>query len=314
MMFKTFHLDGKFLVTGATGSVGHHIVRLLSDKGISVRAAVHSPEKDERLHLPGVEQVRMDFMDVDSVRKGMVGIQRMYLITPAAEYMADMTRNLVDEAKRAGVELVVKQSVIGAGGANPSDLGKRYRHAEQLVEWSGISYVTLRPNAFMQNLITAHGRDIRERDEFYCPSGSGSISMIDARDVAAAGVEALTNERHANREFTITGPAALTHAEMAEILSKAVGRNISFTAVEETAARQAMLNAGISSWCAEAMIEHYQAVLLGERSVVTDDFERLTQRTPSKFENFVNDYAGLFTSEKKDRSLGSLTERNGANE
>ncbi len=256
----------------------------------------------------------MDFMDIESIRKGMVGVQRLYLITPAAEQMADMTRNLVNEATRAGVELVVEQSAIGADGANPSDLGQRHRNAERLVEWSGISYVTLRPNAFMQNWLTAHGSDIKERDEFYCPSASGSISMIDARDVAAAGVEVLTSDKHANRAFTITGPVALTHAEMAVILSKAVGRTISFKEVGETAARQAMLQAGVSPWFTEAMIDHYQAVQSGERSIVTDDFEKLMHRKPGTFENFVSDYAGHLMSEKKDRPSRSPAEEGGANE
>lgn len=306
-------MDRKILVTGATGCVGHYIVRLLSEGGISIRAAVHSPQMDERLHLPGVEQVHMDYLDIESVREGMNGIQRLYLITPAAEHMADMTRNLVNEAKRAGVELIVKQSALGADGANPSLLGRRHRHAEQLVEWSGISYTTLRSNAFMQNWLTAHGRDIRERDEFYCPSASGSMSMIDARDVAAAGVEALTSDKHANQAFTITGPVALTHAEMAEILSKAVGRQISFKEVGETAARQAMLQAGVSPWFTEAMIDHYQAVQSGERSIVTDGFEKLMHRKPGTFEKFVNDYAGHFMSEKKDRPRKGPAEEEDAN-
>jgi uncharacterized protein YbjT (DUF2867 family) len=289
----------RILVTGATGCVGHHVVRLLSKQGAMIRAAVHSPEKDDRLRLPGVEQIHVDCLDIESVRNAMSGIDRMFLLTPAAENMDDMTRNLVDEAKRAKVELIVKLSVQGADSKVPSDLGQRHRQAERQVELSGIAYVNIRPSGFMQNILIAHGRDIRERSEFYCSAGSGAVSMIDARDVAAAGVEALMNDKHANRAFNITGPKAITHVQMAEILSNIVGRKIAYLDVDEGSTREGLLNSGLSPWFAEAMVEHYRAVRSGERTTVTGDFEQLMGRGPSSFENFVKDCIERFMMEKR---------------
>jgi uncharacterized protein YbjT (DUF2867 family) len=189
--------------------------------------------------------------------------------------------------------------VIGADWSNTYDLGQRHRQAERLVEWSDIPHVILRPNMFMQNFIPAHGRFIRMQSEFYAPAGTGPVSMIDARDVAAAGVEALTNERLANRAFTLTGPEAITHAQVADILSKEVGMRIKYVEVQEDTAKQATLEAGASRWFTEAMIELYQFLRSGRLSSVTRDFQMLTRREPSSFESFARDYADKFITEKE---------------
>jgi uncharacterized protein YbjT (DUF2867 family) len=147
------------LVTGGTGTVGSEVVKqLLSAKGergkqdMVVKAAARSANNSTFKDL-GVQVVQLDYNKPDTLSAALIGIDKLFLLTPFQSNMVELTSNLVNEAKKAGVKYIVKQSVLGADvepGIIPTRL---HRQAEKIIEESGIPFTFLRPN-FMQNFVT----------------------------------------------------------------------------------------------------------------------------------------------------------------
>ncbi|OKL39149.1 SDR family oxidoreductase [Pontibacter flavimaris] len=285
------------LVTGATGTVGREVVKQLAmlDGDIRVRAGVHSIIKGENLkRLPGVEIVEMDFEDPESLRAAFTHVDKLFLITPLAEDQVQMARTLVDEAKRAGAKHIVKLSALGAGAAHGIQLGRWHHEIEQYIEESGISYTFLRPASFMQNLIEYHAESIKQEGRFYMPSGDGRISYVDARDIAAVGIEALLGDGHAGKVYDITGPEALSNTEVAQLLSEVTGRQVAFVDVPEEDYRRSLKEHGSPARITDALVELYQVQKADKSSGVTDAVEKVTNRKPHSMRQFLQDHSDCF--------------------
>ncbi|MFJ2577921.1 hypothetical protein [Kitasatospora aureofaciens] len=126
------------------------------------------------------------------------------------------------------------------------------------------------------------------------PGGEGAVSYVDARDVAAAAVEVLATEGHEGAVYTLTGPAALPHGELAEQLAAVAGRPVDYTAVAPEAALAGMFDAGWDPWRAEGMVELYGLYAAGYASAVSSDVEKLTGRPARSFAEFATDHAAVF--------------------
>ncbi|MGB8033984.1 MAG: NAD(P)H-binding protein, partial [Nitrososphaeraceae archaeon] len=126
------------LVTGATGTVGSEVVKqLLSAKGqkeedIIIKAAAHSAN-DSTFRNLGVEVVQLDYNKPDSLSAALVGIDKLFLLTPFQSNMVDLTSNLVNEVKKAEVKYIVKQSVLGADAEPGIIPGRLHRQTEKMI-------------------------------------------------------------------------------------------------------------------------------------------------------------------------------------
>jgi uncharacterized protein YbjT (DUF2867 family) len=112
--------------------------------------------------------------------------------------------------------------IVKLSGLAPETLliGRWHRAIERRIEASGMAWTHLRPNAFMQNYITLYGNTIRGQSCFYTSDNGGRLALVDARDIAAVAVTALTTPGHEGAVIRLTGPAALSNDEVAAILSK----------------------------------------------------------------------------------------------
>ena len=151
--------------------------------------------------------------------------------------------------------------MIGADLKANAEVMRLHRQAEQIIEESGIPYTFLRPNEFMQNFINFHGHSIKNNNAFYLPMESAKVSVVDVRDIAAVAVKALTengdNNKHNNKIYLIAGPEALSYHQMAQLLSNATGKKISYTSISEEEARAAMKEMGMDDWLINAILELY---------------------------------------------------------
>src|SRR6476661_2017303 len=108
-------------------------------------------------------------------------------------------------------------------------IGRLHRQEEKIIEESGIPYTFLRPGAFMQNFVNFFGQTIKNESAFYLPTRDGKVSFVDVRDIAAVATEILLtksdgSQQHKNKAYDITGHEALSYSQVAEILSKVIGR------------------------------------------------------------------------------------------
>ena len=277
------------VVTGATGTVGSEVVRQLLAAGATVRAAVRSPGKIAE--SSNLDAVAIDFGRFETLRTAMQGAEHLFLLTAFMPEMITQSKALVDAAKNAGIEHVVKLSAIGAGPEAAIRLGQWHGDGEKYLEDSGLGWTHLRPNSFMQNYLTYYGEPIRAQNAFYLPHGNGKMSLVDVRDVAAVAVKVLTGPGHMGKAYELTGPEALDNHEVAAILTRTLGREIAYVDVPDDAARQAMAEMGSPEKMIDVLMGLNNVIRDGHTAAVTDAVEKVSGRAPRAFEEFARDFA-----------------------
>ena len=227
------------VVFGATGAVGSHVLRELVGRGAAVRAFTRDPGR-----LPGgVEPARGDLDDAATVRAALDGADRVLLCTPNDPRQVERETGVIDAAVAAGVTRLVKISAVVARPGSPSAFADAHGRIEEHLRASGLPSVVLRPGFYMSNLLAA-AATIRDTGRFFLPGADAKVAMTDPRDVAAVAAAVLTGDGHEGRTYTVTGPAALTCAEVAVELSAALRRPVEYVGVPDEVARAAMRDAG----------------------------------------------------------------------
>jgi len=285
--------DRPVLVTGATGNTGRALVDALTHRGVPVRAMVRSAADQGKLPA-GVPAVVADFDDPESIAAALTGAERAYLVTPSSERAEDQQRRFADQAAKAGLGHLVVLSQLGADEGSPVRFLRYHAAVEQHVRDLGIPYTFLRPNLFFQGLL-AVARSISAEGRLYAPIGDASVSAVDVRDIAAVAAVALTEPGHEGATYTLTGPAAITHAQMAAALAAALGREVTFVDVPPEAFAGS-LRGILPPWQVEGLLEDYAHYRRGEAASVSPAVAEITGRPPRDVQQFARDYAPAFAS------------------
>jgi uncharacterized protein YbjT (DUF2867 family) len=285
-------MDDTILVTGSTGNVGTEVVKQLSSFKGKVRAAVQSKNRAQEIKNTGAELVEMNFNNTETVDAAFKGVQKLFLITPFVPNMVEISENLVEQARKANVDHIVKQSAFGSNMNQVTTRNRLHQEVEEIIELSGINYTFLRPMPFMQNYL-GFADSIRTQGTFSIPVGNSKTSFVDTRDIAAVAVQALTkSNEHRNKVYNITGPEAISN--YAEILSNITKKRITYVDVSDNDATRRMKNSGMQEWAVESLMELFGFQKDGNVSIVSLDVERITDRKPISFVQFATDYADLF--------------------
>jgi uncharacterized protein YbjT (DUF2867 family) len=283
------------LITGATGNTGTELARQLSAKRVRFRALVRSIENaGELAALPGIELVRGDLGDPDNLAAALKGIKRAFLLTNSSDQAEALQLGFVDAAGRAGVQHIVKLSQLAASIDSPVRFLRYHAAVEERIGASGMAYTFLRPNLFMQGLL-GFSSTIAAKGMFFASIGEARVSLVDIRDIAALAAAALTEQGHEGKVYNITGPEALTHAEIAAQFSAVLRRDIRFINVSPEEMRQAVISVGFPLWQADGLIEDYAHYARGEAAAVSSDVQMVTGGAPRSFINFVRDYSPAFS-------------------
>jgi uncharacterized protein YbjT (DUF2867 family) len=209
--------------------------------------------------------------------------------------MVVLQANLIDAAARAGVRHIVHLSATCADEKEPSVSLGGHGRGERDLEASGVGWTHLRPNSFFQNTLF-DAPSIRTENRFCSCVGDTKFAKVDTRDVGAVAVVCLTADGHQGKTYQVDGPRPLTYAQMADILSDAVGRRIQYVDMGGEEYVEFLRRGGVPDWLAEEFFLIYGQgpIRAGGASTATDTVERLTGRAPRTFEAWAREHADAF--------------------
>jgi uncharacterized protein YbjT (DUF2867 family) len=281
------------LVTGATGVAGSQVVRALERTGAPMRAFVRDPLA-ARDRLGGeVELAVGDLADPESVRRALDGADTVFLSCADDPRRVGWETALIDAAGEAGVRRIVKLSTIGAEPGAPVAFWDWHGRVEQHLLASEVPAVLLRSSFFMSNLL-ASAASVAAEGVLVAPAGEARIAMVDPRDVGAAAAALLAGAGEDAETYLVTGPEAITFADVAAGIAGATGRPVAFVDVPESAARAGLIESGVPEFVADQLVAIFGQLRAGAAAEVTDTVRRLTGTEPRSFAAFARDHARMF--------------------
>lgn len=281
----------KILVLGSTGNIGWPVVKqLAAADDVTVVAGIYHAESAEMQQL-GVETRHFDFLDASTFEPALKGINKVFFVRPPelAKPEKDM-KPFLTAVKHHGIDQVVFVSLIGVE-KNPM---VPHRKIERMITEMALPHTFIRPSFFMQNLTSTHLQDIQQNRDLFVPAGRSKTSFIDTRDIAAVAVAVMQDPKYLGQALEITGPEAITYRQAAEIMTKELGVQITYSKPSLLKFRRAMIQRGIKKEFANVMAMLYFITQLGNAKTVTHTVETVLHRPATTFAEFVRDNRRLF--------------------
>jgi uncharacterized protein YbjT (DUF2867 family) len=278
------------VVTGATGTIGRDLVRLLAASSHPVRALSREPPPGET--AAGVEWVRADLSDSAALASALDGGRRLFLLTGNGDDMVRLQKNVIRAAVEAGASTVVKLSALGASDHSRSVIGLWHHNVERALRSSGVAWTILRPHQFTQNFLDPLVLD-RSAGQVHSAAGDGAIPFIDTRDIAEVALRILADPgMHAGQTYSLTGPEALSYAEATATIGRTIGRALVHVpeSVDQAWARRRTAGQPVWLVAAQLALAEYQRAG-GPTAQTTDTVERITGRRPRSVEDFARAHA-----------------------
>lgn len=278
-------MDG-ILVVGPTGNVGAQLVGQLARAGHGVRALVRDRQKAERV-APFATPVIGDLAKPETLARAFDGAERVFILSPPVADMEMLERNAFDAAIAAGAKRIVYLSNYGAAeGDRDYHFDVHGRH-ERLLASLDVDWTVLRPTRFM-TFTPFVWSSVLERGLLIEGSGAGRMTVIDPADIAAVGVKALTEDGHDGQRYDLTSEDHFTAAELAQILSRTLGCDITVFEGDLDALRTALLENGAPAEFAPLMASVFQRIAAGDFKT-TDVAGTLLGRPPRAYADWLAD-------------------------
>jgi NAD(P)H dehydrogenase (quinone) len=280
----------KILITGATGQVGRKTIdRLMDEKEVEIVAAVRSPEKAASFTSRGIATVILD-LDVEKTHlPALQGIHSLFVLTGYTVDMLRQSKALLDNAKKAGVQHVVH---LGACGRDDTTIAHWAWHqfVERYIEWAGFSFTHLRPETFMQNLLSYGGEKTIKNGIVHAFVEGARLSWVDVDDVAQVAALALAHpEVHRGQTYRL-GYDAATFGELAEKLTDSVGQPFRYEPLPPEVFLEAMRSAGAEMAYMNCVYDHWKRYAAGTipgADDTFDNFRSITGRQPATLSDFI---------------------------
>ncbi|MDA2805641.1 NmrA family NAD(P)-binding protein [Nocardiopsis suaedae] len=266
-----FSTDGDILVLAATGKTGRRVVWRLREAGVPVRAASRSSE------------VAFDWTDSGTWGPALDGVRAVYLVAP--EDPAPIG-DFVASAVAAGTERFAVLSGHGIQHSGPG-FGQGMAAAEEAVRGSGAAWTLIRPNNFFQNFTEDLWLEPVRSGRLALPIGTVPEPFVDAEDVAAVAVAALTGDGHDGQVYELSGPRAITFAEAARAIGEAAGREVRFEELTPEQYVGELLAQGIPKEFASLLDAMFALHRDGHTADVVDGVQRALGRPAADFHEWV---------------------------
>ena len=294
------------LVTGAAGGVGstaRTAIATLLEQGHRVRAMVRKLDaRADTLRDMGAELAVADMLDIVAVRAAMQGCSVLYFTMSISPTYLEAATNVAVTAKSLGVKAFVNLSQMTVSemsetNTTSSPEQKQEWLADQMLRWSGLPVVYLRPTAFFDGMFLVQGvKGIRDDDVIRLPFADGKTALIAGADVGVAAAAVLANpEPHIGKVYELTGAQSMTMTRYAEEFSLALGRRIQYVNVPPQIWEAKLREAQLPAHLIAHLIAMGQLNRDNRYDRMTDTFEQLVGRAPISAAEFAHRHAAAFT-------------------
>jgi len=276
------------LVTGATGNIGSYVIPQLLEAGARIRALVRNVSKASSLAEAGITLFEGDFSNPEKVKRAVADVDAILAITPAGPEAVIQGNVLLNAAKNSGSTYYVRLSAIGAAPDAPTENGRLHFQSDETLIKSGLPYTILRPHYFMQNIFGSLNT-IKTDGNMYWGMGDGKLGMIDVRDIADCCASLLLGSGHEGKIYTPTGPDTISFHDIADTISKGIGKPVTYVPISIEAVGEAIRNAGWGEWGANVMMDYSRAYAEGWGEFTNDDVEIITGKKSRSFQQFYDE-------------------------
>jgi NAD(P)H dehydrogenase (quinone) len=263
-------------VTGSTGVLGGLVSGALAAAGVPQRLLARSVDRAPQ--LAGSVALPFSYSDRAASTRALEGVQTLFMVSAAenAERL-DQHSSFIDSAHAAGVRHIVYTSFIAAAPDATFTLARDHYATEEYIRSSGIEHTFLRDSLYLDFMDALVGADGVIRG----PAGTGRVAAVARADVARTAVTVLHDvAAHRNITYDLTGPEALTMAEVAGILSAARGSTVRYQNETLPEAYESRKPWGAPDWQVDAWVSTYTAIAAGEMDEVSTAIETVTGRKP----------------------------------
>lgn len=278
------------LVIGATGRVGRLVVNELLREGVPVRALSRTPAAAQ---LPThVDVFAGDLTVPESLEPALQGVSAVFLLwTAPPATAADVIARIAAHTKRI-VLLSSPHQTPHPFFQQPNPMAAFHAEIERLIAVAGLASTIIRPGMFASNMTHWWGPQIRQGTPVRWPYGAAETAPIDERDIAAVIACALTDDRHAGRDYVLTGPESLSHTAQVAIIGDAIGKTIQFVELSPEEFRRdtaglwppALVDILLAAW----------AATMGRPAFVTSSVLDVTGSPARTFRQWVDDHIAAF--------------------
>jgi uncharacterized protein YbjT (DUF2867 family) len=279
-----------YLITGATGDVGSRVVEQLLQRGDRPRVFVRDAEKARTRFGDRLEVFAGDLADTAALTAALEGVGEFFLVN-VGPHIPARDEAAAKAAKDAGVRHLVKLSSMDV--QQGLAIGAWHERGEEAIRASGIPFTFVQPTGFMSNLL-AWARSIKAEGIVRTSTGNGRRAFIHSDDIAAVAIQALTTREYDGESLPITGPEALSFAEVTAKIASAIGKKLTFQPISDDEARQRYSATGAPEPDIDAHVSLWRAIREGRLATVTNNVERILGRKPIALEQWLVENAGAF--------------------
>ena len=281
-----------YAVVGATGNTGRAVVKELEGLGEKPICVVRNADKAKDVLGSNAQLAVAELDDRAGMTKALTGAKRVFIVTGHNPSSAAQQINVIEAAKAAGAEYIVKISGGRAvTGPNVESLnGRAHFEIEEHLKSCGLQWCILSPGLFMQNML-GQAANIKQGKIVQPWPKDVSVALIDVRDTGALGARVLRDPRkHAGKLYSFTG-AATTYGELANVIGEVLGKPIAYTALTLEQAEQGMKARGMPDWLVAHLLAMARAGAGGAFSKEnTQPIRDIVGRAPITIRQFVQDY------------------------
>jgi NAD(P)H dehydrogenase (quinone) len=296
--------SGPILVTGAAGqlgAVGRTVTGLLLERGLPVRALVR--REDDRaaaLRAAGAEVVIGDLLEPADVHRIVSGCRRVYFGLSVSPTYLEATVTMAVVARELGVETLVNMSQMTVSqmsiqNTTPSHQQRQHWLGEEVLAWSGLPVVTIRPTMFLESFLPLAAPSVRNRGRIELPFGRGKTSPVAAADVARVVAAVLADPApHVGKVYELTGPRSEDMEAVAAEFSDALNRDIQYSDIPPGEWARELKKAGVPEHLTGHLLAMGDLHRAGRYDRLADGVQRITGRPPMSVREFVSLHSDEF--------------------